>query len=374
MARLIKIEKELKKELMQTKDFLLELVGSIPVGIIATNLRGRVVAVNEQALELLGMRELINSTLDKPIQKLVSGIPVLEETLATQFAEERSSFEIDLLEIKTPSDSQIFLRAKGKPILGGFLLMLEDITKEKEIDKAKTEFVSLASHQLRTPLSTVNWYVEMLLAGDAGKLNEEQKKYLDEVYRSNQRMVGLVGALLNVSRLELGTFVVEPEPTDVLALARSVIDEQKPHIEEKKLKLTEKHADNLPLLNADPKLLSIVFQNILSNAVQYTPKGGKIEISLSLDDKKNILLKVSDTGYGIPKKQQDKIFTKLFRADNVQEKDTEGTGLGLYIVKLIIDHSGGKIWFESEENRGTTFYVTLPLGGMKKKEGTKGLS
>jgi len=261
----------------------------------------------------------------------------------------------------------------GKELIGA-VLIFRDITHERDIDKAKTEFVSLASHQLRTPLSTINWYAEMLLAGDAGKVNDEQKKYLEEIYTGNQRMVELVNALLNTSRLELGTFVVEPEPTDIVLLAKSVSDEQKSQIAARKLKFVPSFAKDIPIIQADQKLLRMVFQNLLSNAIKYTPEGGKIEFSLSWDNKKNILIKFSDTGYGIPKVQQDKMFTKLFRADNVKEKDTEGTGLGLYIVKAIIDHSGGKIWFESEENKGTTFYITLPLDGMKKKESDKALS
>ncbi|MFA4922779.1 MAG: HAMP domain-containing sensor histidine kinase [Ignavibacteriaceae bacterium] len=291
-----------------------------------------------------------------------------------------------------------FFNLENKSLIG-FVGAEEDITKEKEVDRAKSEFVSLASHQLRTPLSTVNWYTEMLLTGDAGKLNEEQRKYLEEAYKGNQRMVVLVNALLNVSRMELGTFVVEPEPTDVVLLARSVIDEQKPQTEAKKIKLSEKYAKDLPLINADPKLLRIVFQNLLSNSVKYTPDKGKIGFDILVAKKgdevggkkvkeDSIAIVVSDSGYGIPAAQQEKIFTKLFRADNVREKDTDGTGLGLYIVKAIVDHSGGLIWFESpssaafddkatagkEENKGTTFYVTLSLSGMKKKEGTKALT
>ncbi|MDO8557837.1 MAG: ATP-binding protein [bacterium] len=264
----------------------------------------------------------------------------------------------------------------------------EDITDLMQLDKAKTEFVSLASHQLRTPLSTVNWYAEMLLAGDAGKINKEQKKYVEEIYNGNQRMVELVNALLNVSRIELGTFLIEPQPTNVAELARSVMDEQRPAIDEKKILLKPNLADNLPIIQIDPKLLRMVFQNLLSNAVKYTPEGGTVELDLRVDSD-CIVIKVADTGYGIPKPQQDKIFTKLFRADNVRKKDTEGTGLGLYIVKSIIDHSGGKVWFESparqspdgssrmaggEENPGTVFYVTLPISGMMKKVGTKSLS
>ena len=273
----------------------------------------------------------------------------------------------------------------------GAISVFRDITREKEIDKTKSEFVSLASHQLRTPLTTISWYTEMILKGDVGTVIPKQKKYLDEIYQGNQRMIELVNTLLDVSRLELGTFKMEPKPTDVVALAGSVLNEQKPKIEKKKLVLIENFSKDIPPFLTDPKLLRMVFQNLLANAVEYTPQGGKIEVVISFD-KKNIQIKVSDTGYGIPKNQQGKIFTKFFRADNVREKDTDGTGLGLYIVKSIVENSGGKIWFESpasavgrtesasgetksaegygvaKENPGTTFFVTLPLGGMKKEE------
>lgn len=255
----------------------------------------------------------------------------------------------------------------------GCVVVFRDVTHEREVDRVKTEFVSLASHQLRTPLSTINWYAEMLLSGDAGQVNENQKKYLEEAYKASKRMVELVNALLNVSRLEMGTFVVEPEPTDIVEVAKACAKELKLQISEKKLVIREKYDPGIPSISADPKLLAIVFGNLLSNAVKYTPKGGSIKLSISKANGQ-LSIVVADTGYGIPKNQQDKIFTKLFRADNIREQDTEGTGLGLYIVKAIIDHSGGKIWFESEVNKGTTFYVTLPLEGMKKKEGTKALS
>lgn len=258
-------------------------------------------------------------------------------------------------------------------VSGGVFIMRPGVKKLKQIDKAKSEFVSLASHQLRTPLSTVNWYAEMLLAGDAGKLNDEQKKYIEKAYKGNQRMIKLVNSLLNVSRLELGTFVIETEPTDIVKLARSVIDEQKSKSDAKKIKITPHLSKGMPSIQADPNLLRMVFQNLLSNSIKFTPENGKIEFEIS-SGSKDIKIRVSDTGLGIPKNQHDKIFTKFFRADNVKEQDTDSTGLGLYIVKSIVEHSGGKIWFESEENKGTTFFVTLPLKGMEKKEGSKTLS
>jgi len=381
------------KQLAEAKAKDEAMLASIGDGLVATDTEGKIALMNKAFEEMLGWKEA-------EIQgKLFSEIVPMVDENGKHMSESGRSINIILkkrVKATITTATSYYKRRDGtffpvvittSPIFSenefiGVIEVFRDITKEKDIDKAKTEFVSLASHQLRTPLTTVSWYSEMLLAGDAGMLNDAQKKYLDEIYKGNKRMVDLVNALLNVSRMELGTFIVDPEPTDILALAQSVVSDFKPQIDQKKLKFSEKHADNLPILNADPKLLRMVFQNLLANAIKYTPDKGKITLELTLSDAQglvsnakgqisNILIKVSDNGYGIPKAHQSSIFTKLFRADNVREKDTEGTGLGLYIVKAIVDHSGGKIWFESEENKGATFYVTLPLAGMKKKEGTK---
>lgn len=284
-----------------------------------------------------------------------------------------------LIENKRKSGEKYFAQATITPILNKrgeveyFVAIERDTTKEVQIDRAKTEFVSLASHQLRTPLSAINWYSEMLLAGDAGKLSKTQNQYLKEIYAGNQRMVDLVNALLNISRIDLGTFAVDPEPIDFCAVGESVLAELKPQIAAKKMAVESECQPGLPLVNADPKLIRIVFQNLLTNALKYTPEKGKIGLSVG-KDAKNILIKVSDTGYGIPESSKSKIFTKLYRADNIREHETEGTGLGLYMVKAIVEESQGKVWFDSKENKGSIFYVTLPLAGMKKKEGAKELA
>jgi signal transduction histidine kinase len=183
--------------------------------------------------------------------------------------------------------------------------------------------------------------------------------------------------------MELGTFTVEPEPLNIVTLARSLVTEFTHQPEKKEIKIYEDYAKHLPIIKADPKLLRMVIQNLLANSVKYTPDKGHIRFVIALTDvngvisaknkKDNILIKVSDNGYGIPKNNQAKIFTKLFRADNVRAKNTQGTGLGLYIAKAIVDQSGGKIWFKSKEDKGSIFYITLPLTGMKKKKGAKTL-
>lgn len=255
----------------------------------------------------------------------------------------------------------------------GCVVVFRDVTKEREIDKAKTEFVSLASHQLRTPLSTIKWYLEIVLDEANERLSVEEKDYLKEVYDSNERMIHLVGALLNVSRIELGTFAIAPKLVDVKRIVEQSLAEVLPEISKKKLKITKKINSKLPAIKVDPNLFKIVVDNLLTNAIKYTPEKGFVSLELSIKDKKELLIKVSDTGYGIPENQQKMIFEKLFRADNVRQQDTTGTGLGLYITKAIIEKSGGKIWFDSVVNKGSNFYATIPLEGMRVKKGTRKL-
>jgi signal transduction histidine kinase len=266
-----------------------------------------------------------------------------------------------------------------------------DLSKHKELSRAKTDFVALASHQLRTPLSIIKWYIDFLITGDAGAITDEQKKYLKEVYASNERLIELVNGLLDASRIDLGTFSIEPEPTNIIERAETALVKFLPQIKQKNI-ILKKNFDEFPIINLDPRLTKIVFENIISNAVKYTPPEGTIHFSIKKTEK-DIYIKISDTGCGIPREQQPKVFTKLFRADNVKKIEASGTGLGLYIVKAVIEKSGGKIWFESpslelllakgeknadipidKRNRGTTFFFTIPLKGMKSKPGTKKLT
>ncbi len=242
----------------------------------------------------------------------------------------------------------------------------------RSLDLAKDEFVSIASHQLRTPLTALKGYTGMLIDGDAGPLNDKQREYLTEIKNANDRMINLITALLNVSRVDLGVFVVEPEQINLQNVAESALKDLELRINEKKLLINKNFEKDLPPVNADLNIIRMVFQNLFSNAVKYTPPEGSITLTIKKNGF-NILISVTDTGYGIPKDAQPKIFTKMFRADNARVKDPDGTGLGLYIIKETIEKTGGKIWFESKENKGSTFYVTIPLKGMKKKEGFRRL-
>ncbi|MEI7451949.1 MAG: ATP-binding protein [Candidatus Falkowbacteria bacterium] len=247
-----------------------------------------------------------------------------------------------------------------------FVGVERDITKAKQLENSKDEFVSLISHQLRTPLSAISLFTEMLISKQVGELNPEQIEYLDDIRSSNKRMIILVNSILNVSRLDMGTFVNKPKDVDLAALARNVIEEQKMIMQDKKIKFKENIADNIPMIKADPDQVRMVFQNLLSNATNYTPAGKKVDLSISLNEaEKNIVIVVKDEGIGIPSTDHDMVFNKLFRSNNAKLFFTDGNGLGLYIVKAIVERLGGKIWFESTESIGTTFFINLPLSSGK---------
>ena len=250
-----------------------------------------------------------------------------------------------------------------------FVAIERDITREKQIDRAKTEFVSLASHQLRTPLTAINWYTEMLMNGDVGPISEKQKMYLEEIYGGSHRLVLLVNSLLNVSRVELGTFVIEPQLSNVVELCEITVKEVSLIAKNKNISLNTHFANDIPLMNVDKELLQMIFQNIITNAVEYTNENGAVDVSLQKEGD-DLLFTVKDTGVGIPTKDQNRIFEKMFRADNATVIKTYGTGLGLYIVKSVVEQMKGEIRFTSKENEGTTFFVTIPLSGMKLKSGT----
>lgn len=350
------------------------IVNNLEEGVLVFNTHGILQYCNESALRLFNTTKtkVIGTHWEKNIHLFESNKKIaplnhpLYGVLQTDAPPIISSASYSILYDNGQSIC-VAVTAKSLVIensLFGAIMVIRDITQEKHIDHVKTEFVSLASHQLRTPLTTINWYTENLLTGEDGPLNDQQRSSITTVHDASVHMVQLVNALLNVSRLELGTFMVNPTDVDVKQIVQDTISEFTPILAQKDISIQYKNQDTMPHIKLDAKLTGIVIHNIISNAVKYTPKSGSIFISLNHDEQ-HVTITVQDTGYGIPQYQQSKIFTKLFRADNVQKHSTEGTGLGLYIVKSILEATGGTITFNSEENKGTTFYIKLPRTGMK---------
>lgn len=242
-----------------------------------------------------------------------------------------------------------------------------------QIDAAKSEFVALVSHQLRTPLTVIKLSTEILKKSDISELTSEEQKAFDNIFYEVKRMASLIDTILDISRIELGTLVIDAEPMDVIAATRDIVAESVLAAGAKDIVMHQHYDPESLVIPLDRSLFEIILQNLLSNAVKYTPQGGTVSVSVTLQSSK-IIICVSDTGYGIPKIEQRNIFTKLFRASNAGVIDPGGTGIGLYIVKSIVREAGGAISFESTEGKGTSFSVTFPMKGMQRHGGNVRLS
>lgn len=347
-------------------------VKSLPVGVLVVGQNDEIVLRNDHAAHILGL----------PVQQpygLQDVIGMLPASMRAQSKFRECVTQGKVIELKEEFIGDRAVRMLLSPVRAraagsshGFVLLLEDVSEARKLERAKNDFVSVASHQLRTPLTAIKGIVSMMIDHDLGPLTKQQEPFMAEMQHSTDRMIELVNALLNASRIDLGIFSVEPEPVDLAELSKSVADEMSLTMQKKKMHFEMNVDTSMGLVMVDPKLMRMIFQNLLSNAVKYTGVGGYIKLTAKREAGR-IKIRVADNGYGIPEKQRDKIFTKMFRADNARQLDPDGTGLGLYIVKAIAEATGGEIHFESTEGRGTTFTVTLPQDGMKRKQGSKDL-
>ncbi len=351
------------------------ILGSVGEGLVVTDKDGGILLVNQLGVQLMQLDPKI--TVGTPIDTWQvyddknTTLPPEQRPLQLALST-RQKVTCDVVSV-TPQGTKVVVGVTATPVLQGgdiigVIQILRDKTKEKEVDRMKTEFISLASHQLRTPLSAIRWFAEMLLSGDAGKLSDQQTEFAQNVYDSTERMIDLVSSLLNISRIESGRIRIDPKPTDVHELVNGIVNDLKAKTEERHQTIVVSVHDDLPRVNLDPRLIGQVYLNLLTNAIKYSPKNGEISVFVSRKDDQ-LVSQVSDSGYGIPLAEQSKLFQKFFRATNVSKVETDGTGLGMYLVKSIIESSGGKIWFKSEEGKGSTFWFSLPMSGMKAKAG-----
>jgi len=346
------------------------ILKSIGDGVFVIDEQEKIILFNKTAEEISGFTE--QEALGKPYKEILKFIneknghindDFVKNALKSGYLQSMSNHTILYKKKgkKIPvADSSAPLKSKEGKIIG-CVVVFRDVTREREIDRMKSEFVSVASHQLRTPLTSIKWLLEMMLEGDVGKITKKQEKHLKDVFASNERMITLVNDLLNVSRIEAGKIKIEPKEVQIEDVLSQIVESLKPMSQKKNITMLCHHPEpKLPKLFIDPTRIGEAFKNLISNAIKYTNDGGKIELSCKKMDHM-VEFAIKDNGVGIPKDQQKRVFEKFFRADNIIRMQTEGTGLGLYITKSIIESSGGKIRFESQEGKGTTFYFTLPI-------------
>lgn len=344
------------------------MFASIGDGAISTDEFGRITRVNPIARQLLGysQAELIGgwfpnlivavtaddmpfNLIDRPITKaFLTGRPVSDKMYYLR----KNGQKIPVAVTASP------ILLAGRPL--GAIVVFRDITLEQEVDRMKSEFISLASHQLRTPLSAVKTYSHMLADGLMGDLEPAQMKALDTIINASNRMNELISTLLNITRIESGTIAITPKTIDVESLIQEIIPELALMARGKSIDLSlERQGAGSTTIVSDGLIIKEVVTNLVSNALKYTPDGGSVVIGLE-PRRPDVLVTVEDSGWGIPLYSQDQVFSKFFRAHNIVKRETTGTGLGLYLVKGLLDALGGKIWFTSKEGEGTCFSFTLP--------------
>lgn len=344
------------------------LFTSIGDGAIATDEFGKITRVNPAALNILGYKE--SEMLDQWFPKRI--VAVDENDLPINLIDR--SITKAFLTGKTVSSKMFYRRKDGKkipvavtvaPILSdgrplGAVEVFRDITLEQEVDRMKSEFISLASHQLRTPLSAIKTYSHMLSEGYMGELNDDQRKSLNTIIGASNRMNELISTLLNITRIESGTIAYNPKLLNLPDIINELMAELSLMAKAKEISFSLDTVGKASLkVRTDPLIVKEVIMNLASNAIKYTPEGGRVHLIMH-PRRADILVQVKDSGWGIPKQAQDQVFSKFFRAPNIVKRETSGTGLGLYLVKGLVDTLGGKIWFKSEEGNGTSFYFTLP--------------
>lgn len=286
--------------------------------------------------------------LERPImQAMVTGKPIVGRTFYVTKAQQRLPVSITVSPILVDD----------RPV--GAIEVFRDISKEHEVDRMKSEFISIASHQLRTPLTAIKTYSHMLAGGFGGKLNQHQQDFMNIILGSVDRMNELINTLLDISRIEEGRMTIAPQSVDLRALVNEIVTELTPMAADKNLTISCKLPAKGLRLTSDPLLIKEVCANLLSNAIKYTPDKGKIDLEINVTSREFVFT-IADNGYGIPYAEQKRVFTKFFRAENVLDKEAGGTGLGLYLVKQVVENLGGKINFISKEGQGSAFTFTLP--------------
>ena len=363
----------------QQEKAVLESAGD---GLVAIDRLWRIVLWNKAATDLLGWTK--EEALGKKFSDVVTLIKSSDRSDNIEFIEEamlhgESRFLEDDALVLTKSGAEVYVGNSAGPILDeegvveGAIVVFRDISERRALEQAKDELHSLAVHQLRGPVTVIKGYLQLLQQENVIASNPAWEKYLTELAGAGNQLGELVDALLDVSRMERARISVTPEAVQVTQVADAVLKSLMPEIDKKRLVITKKYENSLPDLMVDRTLIKNICENLLTNAVKYTPELGEISVAVRVEHS-FLVLSVSDTGCGIPGAEQSKIFQKFFRSSNVANSPIKGTGLGLYMVKRILDQSGGSIRFESKEHEGTTFYVSIPLSGMRGQAGVKGLS
>ncbi|QTA78212.1 Two component system sensor histidine kinase [Desulfonema limicola] len=339
------------------------IVESLPNGVVVTDRKGKVSLMNPAFLHHLDLAS--DTELGSHISDYVNDKKFCDFIMEMSQGKHLESDQIPAYEISLPNGK--YLLARSRPIMGdnpedclGAVVNFVDITAMKEIDKVKSEFVAKVSHELRSPLSTIHEQLAMVIKEMVDETSHVDQHLLSRAKEKTQGLIALIGDLLDLSRIEAGANFQEPQPVNIGELLNNIVDFMQARASSRKQSLTIETSDSqIPLFTADPVALESIFGNLIANAINYTPENGTIKVRLDKQNN-NICIDVKDTGFGIESKYLDKIFERFYRVKNENTRFITGTGLGLPIVKSLVDELGGKIEVQSEPGKGTCFKVLLP--------------
>ena len=344
------------------------ILAGITNAVIAVDLERRIVLFNRAAETLTKRR--VDEVIGKPIEEVIS-LYDAKSAISTDTYCPKNTKEPDGvvysgndLRIEDSSGIEHIVNVvsgrirEGQSIQLGCVITLEDITRESVMERTKREFVSIAAHQLRTPLTGMSWTVEMLLSGAKGVLNAGQKELVERGLDAIHRMVELVNDLLDVSRIEEGLFGIKTAQKMLAPIFDRILANLKKQADRRAIVLDIQIDPNLPPLEIDEDKLEFAISNLVDNAIKYTPERGRVEVRARVENSA-VVISIKDSGIGIPDAEHDRVFTKFFRSRRAKALHTDGSGLGLYVAKNIVEHHGGKISFDSKEGQGTTFRIAI---------------
>ncbi len=352
------------KELSAEHGKLSSLVESVKLGVVMVDLRLSVILANSAARTIFGKPRAKNISFSDLSEKIKGSVNI-SQALSYYV---HSGKPLNIQEVMIGENYyRLFMspvRDIVEKIFIGAVVVMEDITEQKKLDKMRTEIVSITSHQLRTPATIVKGNLEMVLGGDVGKISKEQKELLDDTYMGNERMIHLINDLMDAAKIGEGKLVYPTEPVQLESLVSDVVNENIPFAKEKNVTLLFTPPEKpLAMVKISRQKIKQVLQNLIDNAIKYSSVGdkGKVMVEVKNNDDKFLIFTVKDNGIGIPKSDQPKMFERFSRGSNSTKLDPGGgSGLGLYIAKAVVEQGGGRIWFESKEGEGTVFNATFP--------------
>lgn len=373
--------RHLEAALKSERDRARAIISAIAEGLLVIDKDFNVTLANPVALDLLGFhdeQDIVGRDIRRALSVFNGAQPVAPEKILVFGAlEGKGMVNIgikDNIYIQNILGRKFPVSVISTPLYTdnsfSAVVVFQDITEQKEFDEAKSSFVSIASHQLRTPLVSIRWFAEMLQSGDAGVLAPEQQDFINRIYKGVIRLIGLINTLLVMAKTESGAESAEATIVNIRALTDDILKELDPQLKQKAIAVSvETLTESVPNVSADPLMVRQVIVNLIANSIRYTNERGRMDIEMGAsEDGEFVVYSVKDDGIGIPPEDKYKIFQRFFRSANAKKKIGEGSGLGLSLVKALVDSWGGRVWFESpitfregEPPKGTAFHFMIPV-------------